>query len=174
MLIASPSLRDPNFHRTVVLMVEHSPTGAVGLILNRITEYSVAQVCKHLPEANGHDQKIFQGGPVQTDHLLALHREESLGGQRVVAEVCLVGGIDDLRQLLTTAAPEAYRCYAGYAGWGEGQLEHELEAEGWITCDADAHLVFDVASESLWSEALRKKGGLYCITAQLPQHPELN
>ncbi|RME75962.1 MAG: YqgE/AlgH family protein [Planctomycetota bacterium] len=177
LLIAAPGLMDPNFRRTVVLLCEHTPEGAVGLVLNRETEHTIEEVCRDLPEAAGRTERVHVGGPVQPDHLLVLHRDPQLGGKPIVDGVSLVGDIDVLRRLLTSPpGPDGprFRCYAGYAGWGEGQLEQEMELGGWILVPGDARLVFDTPTGEIWSEALRKKGGLYTLTAEMPPHPELN
>ncbi len=177
LLIAAPGLMDPNFRRTVVLLCEHTPEGAVGLVLNRRTEHTVEQVCPQIPEAIGRHDPIHTGGPVQPDHLLVLHRNPQLDGKPIVDGVSLVGDAEVLRKLL--AGPidlehPQFRCYAGYAGWGEGQLEQEMELGGWILVPGDQRLVFDTPVDEIWSEALRKKGGPFAITAEMPLHPEWN
>ncbi|GIW71916.1 MAG: UPF0301 protein [Planctomycetota bacterium] len=177
LLVAAPGLIDPNFFRTVVLLCEHTPQGALGLVLNRVTEHAIGEVCAQIPEALGRTERVYVGGPVQTDHLLVLHREPTLDGKPIIDGIRLVGDAEVLRALLAsphTPGRDLFRCYAGYAGWGEGQLERELEAGGWILVEGDARLVFDVPSAELWSEALRKKGGVYVLTAELPPCPELN
>jgi putative transcriptional regulator len=168
---------DPNFRRTVVLICEHTGDGAVGLVLNRVTEHTIADVCQQIPEAIGRDERVHVGGPVQPDHLLVLHRKVDLDGKPIIDGVALVGDVDVLRSLLSgpiACGSDQFRCYAGYAGWGEGQLEQEMEMGGWILVEGDARLVFDTAPGEIWSEALRKKGGAHVLTAEMPPHPELN
>lgn len=177
LLIASPGLLDPNFRRTVVLICEHTPQGSLGLVLNRVTPHTLAEACAGVAEAKDRTDRIHAGGPVQPDHLLVLHREKAMGGQRILDGVHLVGDAETLKKLLE-APPNpdgvSFRCYAGYAGWGEGQLASEIAEGAWVTVDGDAHLVFDVPVRDLWSEALRKKGGAHRLMAEMPVHPEFN
>lgn len=148
-LIAAKSLRDPNFYKTVVLLLEHSEQGATGLVLNRPSSVCVAHALSghfNLPDS---DAVVFMGGPVEPAALLMLHDVEALSGsESSPAPGVFVGGSAETfeKVLLTDASGEPaaprYRIFSGYSGWGEGQLEGEIERGDWLTHPACHDLVF--------------------------------
>ena len=174
LLIASPALLDPNFARTVVLVVEHNDEGAMGVVLNRPTTASVAEAVPALEELVDDDEPIFAGGPVEPAAVVVLAEFDD-----TEAAAALVFG--DLGFLRADADPSVlesaarrFRVFAGYAGWGEGQLEAELEQESWILEPAVPDDVFADDAEELWSSVLRRKGGQYAVVALMPPDPSLN
>lgn len=174
LLIAGADLLDPNFHRTVVLVTEHNDEGALGLVLNRPAEATVAEAVPGLTELVADDEPVFVGGPMEQESVLVLAEfddpEES--ASTVFDDVGFVRG--DLDVSLTAAAVRRARVFAGYAGWAAGQLDAELEADGWILAPARAEDVFGSEPEELWGVALRRLGGPYAFLATMPPDPSLN
>lgn len=166
LLIASPALGD-YFHRTVVLLVEHSAEGAFGLVLNRPSETTVGDAVPELASLIGDEHVLHSGGPVQPNAVTAIaeHADPATATHLIVGAV----GMVDL-----DAPPELgrLRVFAGYAGWGPGQLESELEAEGWILEDARVEDLF--AERDLWPAVLERKGGEFSLLARMPADPSLN
>jgi len=175
-LIANPALVDPNFSRTVVLLCEHDEQGSMGLVINRPGELSLHEALTDLgPSAT---QPLLWGGPVQRDIVLVLHRDApEISGARPVGDGMSLGGDqEELLELLR--GPESVetrvRVFSGYAGWGEGQLEAELRARGWIVCPARARFVFEVEPAAIWAEVLRSLGPRYAHLAAMPSDPRVN
>jgi putative transcriptional regulator len=172
LLIASPSLFDPNFRRTVVLVGEHNDEGALGLVINRPTEVRVEDAVPLLAVMAGADL-LFAGGPVQSQAavVLAEFRHPDSAGLLVFDSIgFMMGEVEaESAQAVTRA-----RVFAGYAGWGPGQLEGEMEAGGWIVEPAMPGDVFTDDPERLWSEVLRRKGGQYAVLALMPFDPRTN
>ena len=173
LLIASPALEDPNFDRTVVLITEHGEEGAMGIVLNRPSESEVAAVIPEL-EAIAGEEPIFVGGPVQPEALVVLGEfsDPDAAAWIVVAGVGLVSAQTDLEEL-----PESVRrgrVYAGFSGWGPGQLEDEIEEEAWIVEAPMPAELFPEDPDTLWSDVLDRMGGEYAIVARMPEDPSLN
>jgi putative transcriptional regulator len=156
LLIASPKLADPNFAESVVLIVEYdADKGAMGLILNRRTKVPLSRV---FPDTKGAGKDpIFEGGPVDKGSAQALlrSREKPESAARVLIEVWATGNKDRIEKSVGEAAA-TFRLYAGYSGWGSGQLEHEIELGGWSVLRASAALVFDDDPDSLWQRLQRQ------------------
>jgi len=174
LLIASPSLLDPNFRRTVVLITEHTPDGAMGVVLNRPTPVALADAVPHLAGLTAEGAFVYVGGPVQPDAVVALAELEEPEQAASIA-------FGDIGYLRADADPEELRgavrrlrVYAGYAGWAGGQLEAELEEGAWILEPAEPEDVFAANDEDLWSLVLRRKGGRFALLATMPPNPELN
>ena len=173
LLIASPSLLDPNFRRTVVLVTEHSDEGAAGLVLNRPSPAPVAEIVPQLEPLVADGDQVWVGGPVQTNAVLVL-------GEFVDpddAAVPLFGSLgfpslDDPDGVVP--ATTRRRVFAGYAGWGGGQLEDELGREDWIVEPALADDAFTEDPEELWAAVLRRKGGVYELVSRMPEDPSVN
>jgi putative transcriptional regulator len=186
LLIAAPGLMDPNFARTVVFIAEHNDEGALGLVLNRPAATKVSELWAAISEApSATDAPAYVGGPVQANAVLLLHGHSDLNpaGEQVIPGVYLASEVELLGQLLERGssateggAPTAaqFRVFCGYAGWGAGQLEGEMESGGWLTCSASAQQVFQSAPEQLWSTALRSLGGVYEFFSLMPPNPEMN
>ncbi len=173
LLIASPSLLDPNFKRTVVLITEHTDEGAAGLVLNRPSESIVSELVPELEPLVEDDEQVWVGGPVQPDAVLVL-------GEFVdpdAAAVPLFGALgfpalDDPDEVVP--ATTRRRVFAGYAGWGAGQLEDELERDDWILEPALPDDPFTDVPDELWADVLRRKGGVYELVARMPEDPSVN
>ena len=174
LLIAGATLPDPNFARTVVLVCEHSDEGALGLVLNRPGELVVADSAPELVDLAGDDAVIDSGGPVQPDALLVLAEfdDPSYAGIHVTENVGLVGdstSLDDLAYATGRA-----RVFAGYAGWGPGQLDAELEREDWFVAPAGVDDIFNPDADELWSRVLTRKGAHFALVARMPIDPSVN
>ena len=173
LLIASPALVDPNFARAVVLITEHNDEGAMGVVLNRPSETGVAQVAPELePVADG--GPIFIGGPVQPQALVVLAEfaDPEAAAWIVAADVGFVAAETDREEL--ESAVRRGRVYAGYSGWGAGQLEAELSEEAWIVEPPLPTELFPEDPEELWHDVLARKGGQYALIARMPEDPSLN
>jgi len=173
LLVAGPGLLDPNFHRTVVLVGEHDEEGALGVVLNRASETSVAEA---LPELAGLAEDLgtlHVGGPVQPSAIVVLADfVEPERAEKLVLDT--IGFLPAETDHASIGELRRARVYAGYAGWGPGQLDAELEEGSWIVEPAEASDVFGEDASSLWSAVLRRKGGPYAFLATLPPDPSLN
>jgi putative transcriptional regulator len=172
LLIAGPTLQDPNFQRTVVLIVEHSPEGALGLVLNRPSQTSVGEAVEELSELVDLSEPLFIGGPVQQSALIVLAEFEDAARAAVVAfeDIGVLGGEDHADPPDTRRG----RAFAGHAGWGPGQLDAEIESGGWILEPARREDAFCEAPDGLWQSVLLRKGGSYALLARMPSDPSVN
>jgi putative transcriptional regulator len=175
LLIASPALLDPNFHRTVVLIAEHDDeSGAMGVVLNRVTELPVGEAAPVLGDIVEPGALVHSGGPVQPTAvvILAQFHEAALAAVPVFGDIGFVAGDADFELL----APDLRRArvFAGLAGWSPGQLEAELEREDWILEPARDEDVFSDEPEALWASVLERKGGSFALVARMPPDPSLN
>ena len=177
LLVASPQLGDPNFERTVVLLLDHGPEGALGVVLNRPTGLPVDEILdawRDQAEA-APPGVVFRGGPVSPDAVIGLARTaaDEEGDRRHVMD-----GVDTVDLAVEPAAqPVAVvgvRMFAGYAGWSPEQLEDELAEGAWIVLDAVASDIFTEAADELWHDVLRRQGGTVAILAAYPPHPSVN
>ncbi len=163
-LVASETLSDPNFSQTVVLLLEYDETGAVGLIVNRPTEISLASVLPGEEELKDRHELVFIGGPVDKSQLFLLLRSASLPRQseEIVDGVYVSTSLGTLREILAEESTvAAFQAYAGYSGWGPGQLDAELIRGDWLIAPADSETVFDKAADSIWPELIRNNRGLW-------------
>jgi putative transcriptional regulator len=173
LLVASPALADPNFARSVVFITEHSDEGAMGIVLDRPSDTSVESVVPQLAEIAG-GEPIHVGGPVQPEAivLLAEFADPEAAAWIVVADVGLASADVDLDEL--AAAVRRGRVYAGYSGWGPGQLEAEMEIDSWIVEAPLPKELFPDDPATLWSDVLARKGGQYALLARMPEDPSQN
>jgi putative transcriptional regulator len=174
LLLASTSLQDPNFMRTVVLIGMHSEQGALGLVLNRPSTSTVAEAVPQLGDLVGDGETVYVGGPVQSSAIVVLAEftDPAAAGILVMGRIGLPGPDVPLERL--GEATERRRVYAGHAGWGEGQLDAEIEAGDWIAHDPEPEDIFSERPEELWSTILTRKGGRYALIARMPLDPSLN
>jgi putative transcriptional regulator len=174
LLIAGPSLLDPNFWRTVVLVVEHSDEGALGLVLNRPSETSVGEAVPQLTELVDPEQSLFIGGPVQPSAVIVLAEFEDPSDAAVIS-------FDDIGVLGTETASDdpavgvrRGRAFVGHAGWGPGQLDAELDRDDWILERARREDAFSDRPLTLWVDVLTRKGGSFALVARMPLDPSMN
>lgn len=174
LLVAAPTLADPNFTRVVVAIASHDEDGALGVVLNRPAGVLVGDSVPELESVIDSDEPLFIGGPVQPDAIVLLAEFEDADEAQlnVTGTIGLVGeqtGIERLAEL-----PGRRRAFAGYAGWGPGQLEGELDREDWLVAEPVADDVFPEEPEALWSVVLDRMGGPYRLLARMPADPSLN
>lgn len=175
LLVAGADLFDPNFRRSVVLVTEHSEEGALGLVLNRRADVTVGEAVPGLTPLVGEDDHVYVGGPVDPRSVLVLAEfddpEESAA--RVFGDVGFVRGDADIG--LSAGSTRRARVFAGYAGWGAGQLDEELDANGWIIADPARDDVFGEHDGELWTDVVKRQGGGYfALLATMPEDPSLN
>jgi putative transcriptional regulator len=173
LLVATPSLVDPNFNRTVVLVGEHTEEGALGVVLNRASEAAVADALPELAALADDLGSVHFGGPVQPSAIVVLAdfvEPENAGG--IVLET--IGFLPAETEPNALGEIRRARVYAGYAGWGPDQLDDELEEGSWIVEPALPDDVFTDDPDGLWSAVLRRKGGAYRVLAAMPPDPSLN
>ena len=159
LLVASPSLEDPNFRQAVVLVVEHGPEGTVGLILNRSTKALLSEALPDLTVLKGTSHRLFAGGPVEPSRLLLLFRlKEPPADARSVFDGVYVGGTPRvLERIITQAKPtEVFRAFAGFAAWAPRQLEAEMLLDAWGILPPDSFSIFDQDPATLWSDCLSR------------------
>jgi putative transcriptional regulator len=163
LLVAMPSMKDPRFTRTVIYMCVHNADGAMGLVLNRLVGSLtfpdlLAQLgIEHLL---GRDIRVHFGGPVDTGRGFVLHSADysDEGTMRIGSNVALTASLDILRDIAGGGGPRQSLLALGYAGWGPGQLESEINANGWLSAPADEALLFDAQLDDKWERAIGKIG----------------
>jgi putative transcriptional regulator len=152
-LYAAPGIADSRFAESVVLLIRHGPEGSMGLVVNRRTEMPLGEALEGVEEARGSDLRVYWGGPVQPEAILALVRapSPSPGAQAVLPDVHLTGDLADVRAALSGKEPAGrLRVYTGYAGWTAGQLPVEVRAGVWVLDKADAASIFAPDPSTLW------------------------
>jgi len=157
LLIASPQLPDPNFYRTVVLVLEHHEEGALGLVLNRPGNGTVRQTlesaCGPSPQ---NDQALFVGGPVPGP-LMVLHTHPQFSEQEVMPGIYFASRKEYVLGIVAHPGGQ-FRMFNGYSGWGQDQLEGELRGGGWLTLSARHDYIFGAVDDTLWTCAVREIG----------------
>lgn len=177
LLVATPQIEDGVFRRSVVLMLQHSDDGAQGVVLNRLIDADVEAVLPGWGEHVTAPDRLFQGGPVQLDSALGLvavpgDDAAPIGIQRLFGAL---GVIDlDTPPVLVMSEVGAMRIFAGYAGWGAGQLEGEIATGSWWVVDAEPLDAFSPQPEQLWRRVLRRQPGELAFVALFPEDPEQN
>jgi putative transcriptional regulator len=175
LIIAAPTLADPNFARTVVLIAEHTEDGAMGLVLNRPADTLVDEAVPDLAWLAGDDEHVWVGGPVAETAVIVLAEwdDPARAGAVVEGDLGFVGADADGQDELDGALRRA-RVFAGHAGWGPGQLEDELAEEAWIVEAPQREEIFCEDPDALWSAVLRRMGSRYALLATMPPDPSLN
>ena len=159
LLVAAPSMGDPRFERTVILIVQHSPSGAVGIVINKpIGEISLASVFEALGQKGGDvsgDVRVFSGGPVEPEVGFVVHSADYRRPETVAVNdrLSMTSSLDILRDIGAKKGPAKVLVAFGYAGWGPDQLEHEIEVHAWGVAEADPALIFDEDRDKVWDYA---------------------
>src|SRR5436305_2399034 len=174
LLIAGPTLADPNFARSVVLIAEHGDEGALGVILNRPATIAAGEAVADVADLVDPDEPVYVGGPVQQQSVIVLadFEDESLAGQIILGSIGFAAAGFEFDEL--AAAVRRARIFAGCAGWAPGQLEAEIEREDWIIGDPEESDFFGDEAEQLWSTVLTRMGGNYAFLATMPVDPSVN
>jgi putative transcriptional regulator len=174
-LISEPFLNDPNFKRTIILLAEHTEEGSVGFVLNKPTEVKISQMINDFPEF---DSLVYYGGPVQLNTLQFIYRGENVidGSIEIMPGLFWGGSFDILKTLIksNSVSPADFRFFIGYSGWGEGQIDDELELNSWIVAEATIENIFSEEPDKLWREVLKKMGKKFAILASFPENPSVN
>jgi putative transcriptional regulator len=177
LLVATPTLLDPNFFRTVVFVIEHTPEAALGVVLNRPSEAPLADALPDWAHLAAPPSVAFVGGPVQAhEAVIGMGRAAPAatgdGWEPLVDRI----GTIDLGRAPDDIAPEieAIRVFAGYAAWGPGQLDGELALDGWYVVEADPVDLLTDDPDTLWRRVLRRQGGDLAIAANFPLDPGTN
>jgi Putative transcriptional regulator len=168
LLVASPDLEDPNFRRTVVLMLTHDAEGALGLVLNRPSDIPMGDELPAWVGVAAAPACLYLGGPVDPDAALGLGEGPPDRSEMIVG---LVGAVD------FAGRPEDYRSirvFAGYAGWGPSQLDTEVARGDWIVVDALVDDITTAAPDALWREVLRRQRSRVSLFASAPDDPSMN
>jgi putative transcriptional regulator len=172
LLVSSPALHDPNFRKTVVLIAHHDDEGAMGLVLSRPSEVAAVHAVPALDGLPGANDPVFVGGPVQPDAFVVLAEFNDVDD--AAAPI-----MDRLGFMAAESEPEGLsirrmRLFAGYSGWGAGQLETELAESSWIVVDAQTDDAFANDPDELWRTVLHRKGGPFELMVDMPFDPGLN
>ncbi len=163
LLIAAPTMSDPRFAHTVILMVRHDQTGAFGIVINRpVGERSIAVLLEAAgdipPDVEG-SVRVFAGGPVQTELGFVVHSADYHRGETVDVDgrVAMTASREILRDIGHNQGPAKSLCAFGYAGWGPGQLEGEMARHNWFTAPEEPKLIFDDDRDNLWEETMARR-----------------
>ncbi|MEH6379586.1 YqgE/AlgH family protein [Streptomyces sp. KLMMK] len=188
LLVATPALADPNFDRAVVLLLDHDEEGSLGVILNRPTPVGVADILESWAALAGEPGVVFQGGPVSLDSALGVAVVPGEGGDKTGASAVAGDGPLGWRRVhgaiglvdleappeLLAAALGSLRIFAGYAGWGPGQLEDELVEGAWYVVESEPGDVSSPDPSQLWRAVLRRQRNELAMVATYPDDPSLN
>jgi putative transcriptional regulator len=178
LLVATPSLVDPNFDHTVVLLLDFDDSGALGVVLNRPTPVPVGEILEGWTEVVNQPDVLFQGGPVGTDSALAVaslppgESQEPVGFRRLFEDTGIVD-LDAPTELIAPAV-SGMRIFAGYAGWTSEQLEAEVEEGSWYVVSGVPSDIFSAQPEHLWMRVLRRQPGELAWVSTRPPDPTLN
>jgi putative transcriptional regulator len=164
LLVAMPSMMDPNFQQTVTYICEHSTSGALGIIINRPLNLDIGEVLEqlslHPTQENQLKQPVMQGGPVQSERGFVLHESPHNWDSttEIGHSICVTTSQDILSDVAAGNGPERILMALGYAGWQAGQLEHEIRQNAWLTVPASTNLVFDTPFKDRWKAAAESIG----------------
>jgi putative transcriptional regulator len=176
-LVATPTLLDPNFFRTVVFIIEHTAEGALGVVLNRPSTADLTDALPDWSHLAAEPPVAFVGGPVQArEAVIGLGRAAAVGsGEGWEPLLDRMGSVDLGRTPLEVHPTiEAVRVFAGYAAWGAGQLDGELSVDGWYVVDAQPDDLLTSEPDLLWRTVLRRQGGDLAVAANFPLDPRTN
>ncbi len=177
LLVSRPDTVDPNFDGTITFVLEHGDDGAVGIVINRPSLLLVSDAFPDWSEMVPSPAKVFQGGPVQTNGIIALgrHRPDAPAEGRFGLPAGLVSvDLDEQPTLTRAAGLDEMRIFAGYAGWGTGQLEGEIANDAWWVLPGSADDVFSTDPARLWATVMGRSGGEFRWFANLPADPSTN
>ncbi|RMG55408.1 MAG: YqgE/AlgH family protein [Gammaproteobacteria bacterium] len=163
-LIAMPNLADPNFFHTVTLICEHNDEGALGIVINRPTDFSLGELLQQLGLIEDADRyaeiPVYSGGPVQEEHGFIVHSPRGNWQHSLPfgEDLALTTSRDLLQGIVEGRGPEHMLVALGYAGWGPGQLEQELAENAWLTTPASHEILFELPAEARWKAAAAQLG----------------
>jgi putative transcriptional regulator len=172
LLVSSPALIDPNFRKTVVLITHHDSDGAMGLVLTRPSDVAAVDAVPALDGLPGSEDPVFVGGPVQPLAFMVLAEFDDV--EQAAAPILEHVGFMHAESEPEELAISRFRLFAGYSGWGAGQLEAELDEPSWIVVDAEPDDAFACDPDELWRTVLHRKGGAFDLMQSMPYDPGLN
>ena len=163
-IVAMPQLPDPNFSKSVTCICEHVPAGSMGIVINRIhpvlTGKSVFEELKidYIPMTESLPIRI--GGPVHLNEIMILHNDPTLweGSLQITPTLAMSNTRNILEAIAQGNGPESSMIFIGCAGWGQGQLEHEIMQNSWLTCPVSDEVIFDIPVAECWEETIKKMG----------------
>ena len=174
-LISDPFLRDPNFSRTVILIVKHNDEGSLGFVLNDKSKFTISEVVDNFPDF---ETNIFLGGPVGIESLFFIHTRNDIisEGIEVINGLYWGGDFDELKNAISenTIQKEELIFFVGYSGWDKEQLDREIKEKSWIIADITTEEVMLQTGKYLWNSKLKKLGEKYKILSNFPADPSLN
>lgn len=174
-LISEPFLQDPNFKRSIILLVEHNTEGSVGFILNKPTDLKLNETINDFPEF---DSPVYFGGPVQVNSLQFIHRAGDIieGSIRITDGLYWGGDFEVLKLLVETkqVEPSDFRFFIGYSGWGSSQLGEEMKLNSWLVAPSKIDDIFSDDPDKLWRDVLKGMGKKFAILASFPEDPSVN
>ncbi len=178
LLVATPPLDDPNFDRTVIFVLDHHEEGAVGVVINRPSIESLDEPLDRWQDLQSAPTAVFSGGPVEDNALIAL-ADTKIPLARDDEHLAPIAGTIAAADLtadpaMVAAAVNVVRVFRGYAGWGPGQLEDEIEAGAWLVLDSEPGDVFSNEPDELWRSVLRRQSGRLAWLANAPDDLSMN
>ena len=176
LLVAEPSIiGDVSFNRSVVLLADHTPSGSIGFILNKVLDFTLKDL---LPEIRG-NFKIYNGGPVEQDNLYFIHRIPDLIPEsiEIASGIYWGGNFDAVKQLIDQEliTNKDIKFFLGYSGWDNEQLNQELSAHSWIVTENQDHKnIINRHAHTFWKDKMLQLGGSYMIWSNAPENPHYN
>lgn len=175
LLISEPSLIDPTFFKSIVLITHHSYDESIGLIINQRTEINLNEIITNITED---EFPVYIGGPVERNTIHFIHTlGANIPNTKKITEGLYWGGdFDTVITLMNKKeiSKNEIRFFAGYSGWGEDQLNNEIREDGWIIHESDIDICMQYSSEKLWGDLIKTKKTKYAIWANMPKNPNLN
>ncbi len=175
LLISEPTLTDPVFFKSVILLTHHTTDESIGLVLNQPTKIHLNEILNDIPLS---DFPVYIGGPVEKNSIHFIHTlGDLIPNTKMVTDGLYWGG--DFRTILSLMSKneiskDDIRFFAGYSGWGENQLDEEIRESGWIINKANINICMQYSSPSLWTDLIKKKSKRYAMWANMPINPNLN
>jgi len=164
MLVAMPGMNDPNFTRSVTLLCQHTQEGAIGIMINRKSEFKLGEIMAQLDISCENDEvyqlQVLEGGPVNADRGFVLHspQEGFESSLEISPDIMITSSRDVLAAIARGKGPDHYIVALGYAGWGDGQLESEMRENAWLSVPVDRAIVFDLPLQDRWEQAVSALG----------------
>jgi putative transcriptional regulator len=176
LLISEPFMMDPNFKRSVILLTEYGSAGAMGFVLNHLSEYMLGDLLPDLPYS---EMPVYSGGPVGEDTLHFIHRcpDKIEDGIEIVKGIYWGGNFETVKSLVSNyqLTDSEIRFFTGYSGWTPGQLDDEIAEDTWIVTDKfTPEVIFSHDDQNIWRQVIISLGTRYAHIANFPENPELN
>lgn len=175
LLISEPSLSDPIFFKSVVLITHHTNDESIGFVLNHGTKIQLNQILNDIPLG---DFPVYIGGPVEKNAIQFIHTLGDIipNSQEIVKGLYWGGNFDKIVKLMTEnkVSKDQIRFFVGYSGWGEDQLNNEVRENGWLTHKSNVNLCMEYSTEELWRDLIKTKNQKYAVWANMPKNPSLN